>query len=320
MDPRNPELIFDVLKHLDSGGQADVKLLRLRATGGIYAGKFLRAARDPDARDAFRKEAERQARVAGNHVVPIVTWDLNAERPFVVMRFMPRGSLAKEIERRGGFSVPQALETAHKIAIALADLHARQVVHRDLKPGNVLIDADGRLRLSDLGIAATLTVNEFVRARGFVGTEGYAAPEQYMGLAFPRSDVFALGKILRELVLSRADGALVSLGQQALRLADRLSMQEVNSRPSAREAVALLAQLLRQLPVGPAAASPMPAPRAVAHVPERPAQSSSGGGAGGLLVAGVALLGVAALFSGTGPSWDSSVGRYRGADGRFKRG
>ncbi len=75
MDTRDPELIVDILKHLDSGGQPDVVLLRLRATGGIFADKFLCEAWDPRAREAFRKEAERQARVAGDRVVAIVTSD-----------------------------------------------------------------------------------------------------------------------------------------------------------------------------------------------------------------------------------------------------
>lgn len=320
MDTRDPELIFDILKPLDRGGQADVFLLRLRATGGIFAGKFLREAWDPHAREAFRREAERQARVAGDYVVPIVTWNFDVEKPFVVMHYMPGGSLAKATERRGGTSVSEAIDTTHKIAIALADLHARNVIHRDLKPGNVLVDGDGSLRLSDLGLAATLTVKGFARAHGFVGTPGYAAPEQLLGLAFPQSDVFALGKILRELVLSRADGAATSLGQKALLVADRLSMKEWRSRPSARESVALLAELLRKQTVASASALPMSARRGTPIVlppPQRPAMA--GGGLGGLLVSG-AFLSLAALLYNGGLSWDSSVGRYRGADGRFKRG
>jgi serine/threonine protein kinase len=320
MDTRDPELIFDILKHLDSGGQADVVLLRLRATGGIFAGKFLREAWDPHARAAFRKEAERQARVAGDHVVPIVTWNFDVEKPFVVMQYMPGGSLAKEIERRGGLSVSEAIDTTHKIAIALADLHARNVIHRDLKPGNVLVDSDGRLRLSDLGIAATMTLNEFVRAQGFVGTAGYAAPEQYVGVARPQSDVFALGKILRELVLSRANGALLGLGQEALLLANRLSMNEWRSRPTAREAVALLAQLLRKQPVVSPSSFSMFTNTALPLASPKPQPSSSSRGLGSLIYGGLAVAGLAALFSGGGSTWDPVAGRYRGADGRFTLG
>lgn len=318
MDTAEQELVFDILKPLDSGGQADVYLLRLRSTGGIFAGKFLREAWDPSAREAFRKEAERQVRMAGDHVVPIVTWNFDVEKPFIVMQYMPGGSLAKEIERRRGFSVMQAIDTTHKIAIALAELHTRNVIHRDLKPGNVLFDADRRLRLSDLGIAATMTFDEFVRARGFVGTDGYAAPEQYQGIARPESDIFALGKILRELVLSRTNGAAVSLGQEALLLADRFSMTDWRYRPIAVEAVSMLAQLLRRQSVLPTSAifSDRVAPMAVAQ----PQQTAPGGGLGALFVGGAVLVGLVALLSSGSSSWDASVARYRGADGRFERG
>lgn len=321
MDTRDPELIFDLLNSLGSGGHADVFLARMRATGGLFAVKILREAWDPYAREAFRKEAERQARVGGAHVVQVVTWNLDADKPFVVMQYMPRGSLATEIERRGGLSVVEAIDTTHKIAIAVANLHALNVIHRDLKPGNVLVDADGSLRLSDLGIAATMTLNEFVRAHGFVGTPGYAAPEQLQGLAFPQSDVFAVGKILRELVLSRANGAAMSLGQEALLLADRLSMKDWRSRPNAREAVVLLAQLLRKQPIAPPAfVLPTFAGQVTPIVRAKPQPSSSGGGLGALLFGGLAVAGLATLLSGGGSSWDSSVERYRGSDGRFKRG
>jgi len=220
----------------------------------------------------------------------------------------------------GGQAVGEAIDTTHKIAVALADLHERNVIHRDLKPGNVLVDGDGRLLLSDLGLAATLAVNDFVRAQGFVGTPGYAAPEQFQGLALPQSDVFALGKILRELVLSRANGFTTSLAQEALLAADRLSMTDWRARPSAREAVSMLVQLLRKRPVASAPINPMLASWAKPNLSPQSRQPSSDSGLGGLLVGGAALLGLVALFSGGDSTWDLSVGRYRGADGRFKRG
>lgn len=107
MDTPKPDLIFDLGHFLGDGGQADVFLLRLRATGSVFAGKFLREVWDPSAREAFKKEAERQARVASDHIVRIVTWNFDVPKPFVVMEYMPRGSLAKEVERRGGFTRPR---------------------------------------------------------------------------------------------------------------------------------------------------------------------------------------------------------------------
>ncbi|WP_437992681.1 serine/threonine-protein kinase [Sorangium sp. So ce145] len=325
MDVHKPKLIFDLGHSLGHGGQADVYLLRLRATGSVFAGKFLRETWDPYAREAFIKEAERQVRVAGDHVVRIVTWNFEVEKPFVVMEYMPRGSLAKEVERRGGFTVVEAIDATRRIAVALAELHEHGVLHRDVKPGNVLVDAGGRLLLSDLGLAATMTFTEFVQARGFVGTEGYAAPEQYQGLAFPQSDVFALGRILRELILSRPDGVIAALGQQALLVADRLSTRNWWSRPTAREAVSMLTQLMPRT-VTPLVARPIqprhapgPPVQAWHPAPAAPAGSGSGGGLAALVFGGFAVAGLAALFSGGSSTWDPAAERYRGRDGRFKK-
>ena len=164
MTDEQNSFLFDIVRSIGHGGQADVYLLRNRASGSVFAGKFLREAWDPFAREQFRNEAERQARVAGRNVVPIVAWNLEAERPFVVLEFMPHGSLADEIMRRGRLPPRDALVAIRAIAVAVAELHSRGVVHRDLKPGNILRASDGRLVLNDLGIAATMTFSEYVRA------------------------------------------------------------------------------------------------------------------------------------------------------------
>ena len=75
-----------------------------------------------------------------------------------------RPSLAKEVERRGGFTVVEAIDAVRRIAVGLADLHAKGVIHRDVKPGTVLVGNDGRLLLSDLGLAATMTFTESLSA------------------------------------------------------------------------------------------------------------------------------------------------------------
>lgn len=125
-------LVFDVVRPIGHGGQADVYLLRNRASGGVYAGKVLREAWDPYARKMFCDEAERQARVAGPNVVPIIAWDLTSKQPFIVLEYMPNGSLADEIGRRGALGPREALQTLRMIAIAVAELHSRGVIHRDL--------------------------------------------------------------------------------------------------------------------------------------------------------------------------------------------
>jgi len=298
MGTHSHDLKFDLLRLLNSGGQADVFLGRLRATGGLFAVKVLRNATDAWARAIFRKEVERQIRVGGPNVVPPVTWNLEAEKPFVVLQYMARGSLAEEIQRRRGLTVPEAVTATHGIAVALSNLHARGVIHRDVKPGNVLVDDDGSLRLNDLGIAATMNSQDFVRATGFVGTPAYAAPEQLSGVSCPASDVYALGIILRELVLSRTTGQFDGLGQEALLVAERLATRDPRVRPSAREAVKLLAQLLDRLPRRlPSAPNVLIRGRSsIAKIKRPPAAESMGFGLPCLV--GIAVVGLAALFTG----------------------
>jgi serine/threonine protein kinase len=320
MNEPKPELFFDIGHSIGHGGQADVYLVRLRSTGGVYAGKFLREAWDPMAREQFRNEALRQNRIAGKHVVPIIAWNLHAEQPFLILEYMPHGSLADEVVRRGTFAPTEALATMRELAVALAELHARGVVHRDMKPGNVLRGADGRWKLNDFGFAATMTFAEYVRAPGFVGTPAYAAPEQSRGLCSPKSDVFALGVILYELLIgvpgprtTRLSQVLGPAARQIDILVDRMCAVEVALRPSSADVVGLIDEALRLLQTanGPASLPGAPGPK-----PQWP-QQTTGDGLGWLLGAFV-LVGAVALLSDGGSTWDSTVGRFRGPNGQFK--
>jgi serine/threonine-protein kinase len=312
-------LLFHLLHSIGEGGQADVYLARLDVVGGHFACKMLREAWDPLAREQFRREAERQARVAGDHVVRIIAQNHDAPRPFIIQEYMPHGSLADEIERRGAFGLAEALVTARSIAVALADVHFKGIAHRDLKPGNVLRAPDGSWKLNDLGIAATIDASQQVRAPGFIGTPAYAAPEQFRGLATPKSDVYALGVILEELLLGA--GVESSLfGDQRLPwdvrlLIAQLRAEDPSLRPTSAGVVGLLDAAIR-MPRQPAASvAPPPSP----PPPPIPVRAPSGGGSGwGWLAAGAGFLGLLALASsGGGKRWDSASGRYRWPDGTY---
>jgi len=254
------------------GGQADVYLVRRPDTGSWLAAKVLREAWDPYQRQAFAQEAQRQLRCAGPGIVPILGWNLDAPKPFIIVPYMPKGTLRDLLTNRAyiqptRLGTEQALRMARQIAESLAHIHQRNVVHRDLKPENILVDADGRCSLNDFGLAATVVQNAWLFTPGFLGTREYAAPEQFNNLHVAASDIWALGLILHELLtgypLSRAWAQYPQLiawpsqfhqGNQNLdNLVRRLAEPNWLLRPSAAEAVRLLDAELFRLAVQSAA-------------------------------------------------------------------
>jgi len=134
-------------------------------------------------------------------------------RPFVVMDFVEGQSLAARL-RDGVLSVPAAIRLGAVLADALAHVHARGIVHRDVKPGNVLLDGDDRPRLTDFGIARLVDATRVTATGLVVGTAAYMAPEQVRGeVVGPPADVYALGLLLLEAVTGHREfegGALES--------------------------------------------------------------------------------------------------------------
>ena len=134
-------------------------------------------------------------------------------RPFVVMDFVEGQSLAARL-RDGVLSVPAAIQLGAVLADALAHVHARGIVHRDVKPGNVLLDGEGRPQLTDFGIARLVDATRVTATGLVVGTAAYMAPEQVRGeVVGPPADVYALGLVLLEAVTGRREfegGALES--------------------------------------------------------------------------------------------------------------
>jgi len=154
--------------------------------------------------ERFRREALAAARVSHPNLVAV--YDAGAEdgTPYIVMERVPGETLAEALGREGRLEPARAARIAAEVARALGVAHAAGIVHRDVKPGNVMVTPDGRTKLMDLGIARSLDGETITRASTVLGTAGYVSPEQVRGERVDaRSDLYSLGCVLYETVTGR---------------------------------------------------------------------------------------------------------------------
>ena len=153
--------------------------------------------------ELYRRRFEREARIASElvheHVVPVVDFGEASGRLYLAARYVRGVSLSERIDSQGVLSVAEALRLASDLAGALDALHARGLVHRDVKPANVMIDERGAAALTDFGLARGLADTVLTEPGVVVGTVDYLAPELIQGQrADGASDVYALGCLLYE--------------------------------------------------------------------------------------------------------------------------
>jgi serine/threonine protein kinase len=153
------------------------------------------------ARDRARFESEARAAAAVAHPNIVIVHDVGAEPvPFLVMELMPGGTLADAL-RRGPLPVARALDVVTDVLAGLGAAHAKGLIHRDVKPANVLFTADGRAKLADFGIATGLDSPTLTATGALAGTPAYVAPERLVGSpAGTDSDLYSVGVMLYESV------------------------------------------------------------------------------------------------------------------------
>ncbi|WP_318199778.1 bifunctional serine/threonine-protein kinase/ABC transporter substrate-binding protein [Streptomyces sp. SCL15-4] len=188
-----------LLARLGAGGMGVVYLAR--SPGGTpLALKVIRAehAADPAFRARFRREVTAVRGLSGRWLVPVVAADPEARAPWLATEFVPGPSLVEAVDGHGALPVASVRVLGSRLAEALTAVHAAGLVHRDVKPGNVLLGLDGP-RLIDFGIALAAGATALTAPDAVVGTPGFLSPEQARARAEetgPPSDVFSLGCVL----------------------------------------------------------------------------------------------------------------------------
>jgi serine/threonine-protein kinase len=158
-------------------------------------------ASDSDQLERFRREARAVARLNHAHIVTVIDAGEDEGTPYIVFEYVEGETLKERIRRIGRLDVPEALAYAIEIARGLGEAHVHSIVHRDVKPQNVLIDGEGRAKITDFGIARTLTEEGLTADGRVLGTTDYVSPEQALGHDVTgQSDLYSLGILLYEML------------------------------------------------------------------------------------------------------------------------
>ena len=191
---------------LGSGGMSTVYLARDDTLDRAVAVKVMHRemSEQPDQLERFRQEARAVAKLSHPNVVAVIDAGEDGGHPYIVFEYVEGETLKQRIARLGALDTQEALAYAIEIARGLTVAHARNMVHRDIKPQNVLIDAEGRAKLTDFGISRQLEQDGMTATGRVLGTTDYVAPEQAMGHAVdPRSDIYSLGVVLYEMLIGQ---------------------------------------------------------------------------------------------------------------------
>lgn len=203
---------YEVVERLGRGGMAEVYRAYHANLDRYVAIKVLHPflADDPEFKERFLREAQNVARLKHAHIVQVYDFDYDAESEsyYMVMELIEGPTLKERLAQlaQAGEVMPfaETVRIVREAASALAYAHSRKMIHRDVKPANLMLDHDSRVVLTDFGIAKIVTGAQFTNSGGMVGTPAYMAPEQ--GLGEPgdeRSDLYSLGVILYQLLTGK---------------------------------------------------------------------------------------------------------------------
>ncbi len=231
-DPTEYADRYEIVREIARGGMANVYLAQDKKLNRPVALKVLSAelSRDPAFVERFRLEAQSAGGLNDPNIVAVYDWGQEQSTSFIVMEYI-EGRTLRDVINEGPVAADQAARIAGDIAKALAAAHRAGVVHRDIKPGNVLITPTGQVKVTDFGIARANGVGDGLTKTGAVmGTATYFSPEQAQGVPVDaRSDIYSLGVVLYEMMT----GVVPFVGDSAVSVA-YLHVREPVKPPSQR--------------------------------------------------------------------------------------
>ena len=194
---------YQIQRVIGGGGMANVYLARDIILDRDVAIKVLRPefANDPEFIERFDREAQAATSLAHPNIVNI--YDVGEEDNilYMAMEYVDGLTLKEYIHEHGPLPVPEAIEIMKQLTDAIAHAHMNGLIHRDIKPQNILVDSYGRVKVTDFGIAIALSATSLTQTNSILGSVHYLSPEQARGgMATKKSDIYSLGIVFFELL------------------------------------------------------------------------------------------------------------------------
>lgn len=222
---------YEILKSIGDGGMSKVYLAHDVILNRDVAIKILNYdfANEEELKRRFQREALSATSLTHPHIVDIFDVGEEGELLYLVMEYVEGQTLKKFIQTNGPLAPKQALPIMRQLVSAISNAHHNGIVHRDIKPQNILMDAEGNLKITDFGIAMALSATAHTKTNSVIGTVHYLSPEQARGgMATKKSDIYSLGIVFYELLT----GELPFSAETAVAIALKHLQEET---PSVRE-------------------------------------------------------------------------------------